>query len=42
MESDGATILKLEKEHFDLRFQRASGRVESAARVREVRATCTA
>jgi large subunit ribosomal protein L29 len=30
-------VLKLKKEHFNLRFQRASGQLENAARVREVR-----
>ena len=29
--------LKLKKEHFNLRFQRASGQLENTARVREVR-----
>jgi large subunit ribosomal protein L29 len=30
-------VLKLKKEHFNLRFQRASGQLENTARVREVR-----
>jgi len=30
-------LLKLKKEHFNLRFQRASGQLENTARVREVR-----
>ena len=29
-------VLKLKKEHFNLRFQRASGQLENTARVREV------
>jgi large subunit ribosomal protein L29 len=30
-------VLKLKKEHFNLRFQRATGQLENTARVREVR-----
>jgi large subunit ribosomal protein L29 len=30
-------VLKLKKEHFNLRFQRASGQLENTARVGEVR-----
>jgi large subunit ribosomal protein L29 len=30
-------VLKLKKEHFNLRFQRASGQLENTSRVREVR-----
>ena len=30
-------VLKLKKEQFNLRFQRASGQLENTARVREVR-----
>jgi large subunit ribosomal protein L29 len=30
-------VLKLKKEHFNLRFQRASGQLENTTRVREVR-----
>ena len=30
-------VLKLKKEHYNLRFQRASGQLENTARVREVR-----
>jgi large subunit ribosomal protein L29 len=30
-------VPKLKKEHFNLRFQRASGQLENTARVREVR-----
>ena len=30
-------VLKLKKEHFNLRFLRASGQLENTARVREVR-----
>jgi large subunit ribosomal protein L29 len=30
-------VLKLKKENFNLRFQRASGQLENTARVREVR-----
>ena len=30
-------VLKLKKEHFNLRFQRASGQLENTARVRQVR-----
>ena len=30
-------VLKLKKEHFNLRFQRASGQLENSSRVREVR-----
>ena len=30
-------VLKLKKEHFNLRFQRASGQLENTARVRVVR-----
>ena len=30
-------VLKLKKQHFNLRFQRASGQLENTARVREVR-----
>lgn len=30
-------LLKLKKEQFNLRFQRASGQLENVARVREVR-----
>ena len=30
-------LLKLKKEQFNLRFQRASGQLENTARVREVR-----
>ena len=30
-------VLKLKKEHFNLRFQRGSGQLENTARVREVR-----
>jgi large subunit ribosomal protein L29 len=30
-------VLKLKKEHFNSRFQRASGQLENTARVREVR-----
>jgi large subunit ribosomal protein L29 len=30
-------VLKLKKERFNLRFQRASGQLENTARVREVR-----
>lgn len=30
-------IVKLKKEQFNLRFQRASGQLESTARIREVR-----
>jgi large subunit ribosomal protein L29 len=29
-------VLKLKKEHFNLRFQRATGQLENTARVREV------
>ncbi len=32
-------ILKLKKEQFNLRFQRASGQLEKPSRVREVRRT---
>jgi large subunit ribosomal protein L29 len=30
-------LIKLKKEQFNLRFQRASGQLESTARIREVR-----
>jgi large subunit ribosomal protein L29 len=30
-------VLKLKKEHFNLRFQRATGQLENTARVRQVR-----
>lgn len=30
-------ILKLKKEQFNLRFQRASGQVENTARIRQIR-----
>jgi large subunit ribosomal protein L29 len=30
-------VLKLKKEQFNLRFQRASGQVENTARIREIR-----
>jgi large subunit ribosomal protein L29 len=30
-------VLKLKKEHFNLRFQRVSGQLENTSRVREVR-----
>ncbi|HXQ84358.1 MAG TPA: 50S ribosomal protein L29 [Xanthobacteraceae bacterium] len=30
-------VLKLKKEHFNLRFQRATGQLENTARVRDVR-----
>ena len=30
-------VLKLKKEHFNLRFQRATGQLENTVRVREVR-----
>jgi large subunit ribosomal protein L29 len=30
-------VLKLKKEHFNLRFQRATGQLENTSRVREVR-----
>lgn len=30
-------LMKLKKEHFNLRFQRASGQLEKTSRVREVR-----
>ena len=32
-------LVKLKKEQFNLRFQRASGQLENTARVREVRRT---
>ena len=32
-----AEVLKLKKERFNLRFQRASGQLENTARVRQVR-----
>jgi large subunit ribosomal protein L29 len=33
----GDELLKLKKERFNLRFQRATGQLENTARVREVR-----
>lgn len=33
----GDELLKLKKEQFNLRFQRATGQLENTARVREVR-----
>jgi large subunit ribosomal protein L29 len=33
----GDEVLKLKKEQFNLRFQRATGQLENTARVREVR-----
>ena len=33
----GDELLKLKKEQFNLRFQRASGQLENTSRVREVR-----
>ena len=33
----GETLVKLKKEQFNLRFQRATGQLESTSRVREVR-----
>jgi len=33
----GDEVLKLKKEQFNLRFQRATGQLENMARVREVR-----
>ena len=33
----GEEVLKLKKEQFNLRFQRASGQLENTARVRQVR-----
>jgi large subunit ribosomal protein L29 len=33
----GDELLKLKKERFNLRFQRASGQLENTARVRQVR-----
>ena len=33
----GDTLVKLKKEQFNLRFQRASGQLENTARVRQVR-----
>lgn len=33
----GADLLQLQKEAFNLRFQRASGQLENTARIRQVR-----
>jgi len=33
----GGELMKLKKERFNLRFQRASGQLENTARVRQVR-----
>ncbi len=33
----GDEVLKLKKEQFNLRFQRATGQLESTSRIREVR-----
>ena len=35
----GAELVKLKKESFNLRFQRANGQLEKTSRVREVRRT---
>jgi large subunit ribosomal protein L29 len=35
----GDELLKLKKEQFNLRFQRATGQLENTARVRQVRRT---
>ena len=37
MDQLGDELMKLKKERFNLRFQRASGQLENTARVRQVR-----